>query len=120
MRFIVLRSISVVLSKTRLTVVLPFAVLPTVLSFSLLSAGCGDSDASDDPTASGGSTAQAGDSAGGQGTDDPDDAQNAAGGGSGAGAGAGDARAGTAGELDNPRDAGALGPAPVQLGDAAN
>jgi ice-binding like protein len=122
-----LRSISVLSLMTRRTVVLPFAVLPALLSFSLLSAGCGDdAEISDDPIASGGTTstggsssAAGGGSAGGRGTDDPSDEQNAGRAGS-SGSGVGGARAGAGGEVDDPRDAGALGPAPVQLGDAEN
>lgn len=113
---------SLLFPTTRLAIVLPFAVLPGVLSFSLLSTGCGESAPPDDPIAlagtnaggTGGNQAAAGaggGSVGGQGSDDPDHEQSAGSGGSG-GSGAG----GAVGEVDGPREA--LGPAPVQLGEA--
>jgi hypothetical protein len=123
-----LRSTSFLFS-SRLGFGFPFAVLPTVLSLGLLSAGCGGSESPDGLLASGGTATAGGssgnesaagaggDAAGGQGTDDPDDAQNTSGGSSGSGAGG--ARAGTGGEVDDPEDAGGLGPEPVALGDAA-
>jgi hypothetical protein len=100
-------------------------------AFALLGAACGDSDvamapiASSDASAaagSGGLPAAVGGAAGQQGEQT---AHNAGGAGAGAGAGAGGASAGAAsagaaGQLDAPRDAGALGLAPVQLGDAGN
>jgi hypothetical protein len=128
------RSISLLFSSRR-AVVLPFAALPAVLSFGLLSAGCGDSDFPDDPAGIGGTPA-AGGSAGNQSaagaggdsddeqdTDDPDDAQNSSGGAAGAGvaggAGGAGAGAGTSGEIDDPGNAEGLGPSPVQLGEAS-
>src|SRR4051812_13513015 len=112
-----LRSTSFVFSTSRLAVVLPFAVLPTVLSLSLLSAGCGGSDpieAGGATTAGGSAGSEAaagagGDAAGGQGSGgDAAGGQGASGGSSGSGAGG--ARAGSGGEVDDPEDAGRLGP----------
>ncbi len=119
------RSASALSPFGRLFRALPYAVLPTALSLSLLGAGCGDSDFPDDPIAGGGTTtgngggnAAAGsgtDSAGGRGGDD----SNGANGGS-SGSSAGGSSAGSGVDVDDPRDAGALGPAPVRLGSAEN
>ena len=115
---------SSLLLKGRRAVVLPFAVLPAVFSFSLLSAGCGSSDVPDE-IATGGTTAAGGSAgnepagaggafAGGPGNDGPG-GQPASRGGSSSSS---DAQAGSDGGVDDAGDA-ALGPAPVQLGDAA-
>jgi hypothetical protein len=118
------RSISHLFLTRQRAVVLPFSVLPMLLSFGLLSAGCGDSDAPDDPV-TGGVAAAAGGSAGnepaagaggdfadGPGSDDdPDDELTASSGAGGAGAGDEDA-------VDDPDDSEGLGPSPVELGDA--
>jgi hypothetical protein len=115
----IIQASSVPVSIPRRSAVLSHAVL-------LLGAGCGDdAEVADDPIASGGTTTggsasgAGGNSAGGQGTGGSS-TQPSAGGGGNSGSGAGGARAGSAGDVDDPRDAGALGPAPVELGDAGN